>query len=164
MTLWWRKNNSNGNQYSLLEAWCKYLYTLLYSLFVVQAHDDCVHAWACDCPGYPGQSVQYGGFIIYSTISDKLGGGGAFLHCMVGKCWHLSQSSILHVWFCMDLDIPAHQTAYVHSKRVPWYALLCAMHSNDQNVCVARWCWRQCADTEGKRVVNAMGYIDQCRP
>ena len=27
-----------------------------------------------------------------------------------------------------------------------------------------RFAWRQYADTEGKRVVNAMGYIDQCRP
>ena len=27
-----------------------------------------------------------------------------------------------------------------------------------------RFAWQQCADTEGKRVVNAMGYIDRCRP
>ena len=44
------------------------------------------------------------------------------------------------VWFCVDLDITAYQTACAHSKRAPWYALLCAMHphSNDQNVRVAR--------------------------
>ena len=37
-------------------------------------------------------------------------------------------------------DINVYQTVYVHSKRAPWYALLCAMHphSNDQNVSVAR--------------------------
>ena len=70
---WQRTNNGNRNQFLF-----KHLYIIVRKIifidfsFVVEAHDDCMHAWCvwlpwisrsvcaikCDCPGYPGQSVQ----------------------------------------------------------------------------------------------------------
>ena len=75
--------------------------------------------------------------------------------------------------YCITLCTPGYCCICVRTQSVclgieVHVRVLYAMHPhcNDQNVCVSwamcmRFAWRQCADTEGKRVVNAMGYIDR---
>ena len=71
------------------------------------------------------------------------------------------------VWFCVDLDITAYQTAYAHSIGMRYYARHTLTVMIRMYVWLGRcvsFAWWQCAHTEGKGVLKAVGYSDQYRP